>query len=325
MKILAVDDDPFILEVLTSLVELMDGFDLLTAEGVSQALEVMADHGDIECFLVDIQMPERDGISLVRDIRADKRFERAPVLMLTAMADKVYIDRAFAAGATDYINKPFDISELSDQLELEKRRVEERRQQDERLTQTASGHSVSQSSAPFSLYQPFDVHDIDNVVTLTALENYVTRLSRSALFGSSVFGVTLRRAPHLFDGLSEFDFKSLIADIAEAISDQLMSTQSLITYVGGGSFVCVLEDGACLDRERMTDALNLAIHRMDLHDSNGQPLHLRVCAGQPVRLFWRPGHQAIECLSQAHANAESEAQRMEENLDKFWTLGESAT
>ncbi|MCB5199763.1 response regulator [Loktanella sp. TSTF-M6] len=324
MKILAVDDDPFILELLVSLVGFLDGHQLVTATDATDALRVMDLNPDIECFLVDIQMPGRDGIELCRDIRRDPRFARSPVMMLTAMADKDHIDRAFAAGATDYINKPFDVAELSEQLELASWRITSREISHDRLTQTPSGHMVSETAGPLALYQPFEIHDVDGVVTLTALENYITKLSRNALYGSSVVGVTLREADRFFSALSEFDFRCLMADLSEALSDELAHFNPLLSYVGSGTFVCILEDGARLDARRFTDALNLSIHRMDLHASTGERLHLRMCVGEAVRLFWRPGQQAIECLSRAHANAEAEAQKRERDLDAFWMLERSA-
>ncbi|MBS1303885.1 response regulator [Loktanella sp. SALINAS62] len=324
MKILAVDDDPFILELLDSLVSFMDGHDLLTATDAMHASQVIAQTDDIDCFLVDIQMPGRDGIDLCREIRQNPRYARAPILMLTAMTDKDYIDRAFAAGATDYINKPFEITELTEQLELASRRIAARVGAQERLTQMPSGRYVSETDTPLSLFQPFEIHDVDGVLTLTALENYITKLSRNALYGSSVVGFTLRAADRYFAALSEFDFRSLIVDLAEALSDQLAEHSPLLTYVGNGSFVCILEDGAQLDPAQFIDALNLSIHQMDLHASTGERLHLRMCMGEAVRLFWRPGQQAIACLSQAHTNAECEAQRLERALDLFWNMDQRA-
>ena len=324
MKILAVDDDPFILELLTEVVAMFEDHELLTAASAADALRVMGATTDIDCFLVDIQMPGQDGISLCRAIRKIEVFERSPILMLTAMSEKRYIDDAFAAGATDYINKPFEIQDLRSRLNTVEKLIASRRADMDRLFVTPSGHRASERDTPIALYEPFDIHDIDGVVAPMALENYVTKLSRNALFGSSVFGVAVRQIDGHYGGLSSFDFQSMIVDVAEALSDQLASHQFLLTYVGSGCFICVVEGGARLDVRRFTDAVNLAVHRMGLSSSAGEPLVVRVAVGAIFRLFWRPGQHALDALSQAHTSAEQEADRVERELDQIWFMEQSA-
>jgi PleD family two-component response regulator len=126
-KILVVDDDPFILRLLE--IELRaSGFEVRTAsdgaEGLARALEERPD-----LVLADVMMPNLDGLELTRRLRADPRTAGVPVIMLTARAlsaDKV---EGLAAGADDYVVKPFDAPELVARIRGVIRRTREMRAQ----------------------------------------------------------------------------------------------------------------------------------------------------------------------------------------------------
>jgi CheY-like chemotaxis protein len=69
-----------------------------------------------DCFILDVQMPGMDGIELCGQIRAIEVYKDTPIIMNTAVADRDYIDAAFAAGATDYLTKPVDEVEVKARL-----------------------------------------------------------------------------------------------------------------------------------------------------------------------------------------------------------------
>ncbi len=125
--ILVVDDDPFIVRLLE--IELRaSGFEVRTAsdgaQGLARALEERPD-----LVLADVMMPNVDGLELTRRLRADPRTAGIPVIMLTARglsADKV---EGLAAGADDYIVKPFDTPELVARIRGVIRRSREMRAQ----------------------------------------------------------------------------------------------------------------------------------------------------------------------------------------------------
>jgi DNA-binding response OmpR family regulator len=65
-----------------------------------------------DLILLDVMMPEMDGIECCRRLRADQRTRDVPVLMLTALDEAADRTRGFLAGADDYLAKPFDRGEL---------------------------------------------------------------------------------------------------------------------------------------------------------------------------------------------------------------------
>ncbi|WP_108482030.1 response regulator [Oceaniglobus ichthyenteri] len=117
MKILAVDDDEYILEILSMLV-IKAGFpDIVTATSAGDALDRITSTSEpFQCILLDIQMPIMDGVEFCDLLRRLPDYGECPIIMVTAMTDKVWMDQAYGAGATDYIIKPFDYNILSARL-----------------------------------------------------------------------------------------------------------------------------------------------------------------------------------------------------------------
>ena len=107
-QILIVDDDPDIQVILSDNLEL-DGFSCLVASTGREALELLEKSGQIELIILDLSLPDVDGIKVCETIR---RFSEVPIIMLTArdtIADKVL---GLERGADDYLVKPFEYLEL---------------------------------------------------------------------------------------------------------------------------------------------------------------------------------------------------------------------
>ncbi|MBI1862834.1 response regulator transcription factor [Candidatus Microgenomates bacterium] len=106
-KILVVDDDPGILEVMAII--LGDaGYDIETARSGDIVYDTGKDSPDL--FLLDIWMSGRDGCTLCRYIKSTKQFTNVPVILVSANQNGAELARA--ARADDFIAKPFDIDLL---------------------------------------------------------------------------------------------------------------------------------------------------------------------------------------------------------------------
>jgi DNA-binding response OmpR family regulator len=70
-----------------------------------------------DLVLVDVMMPECDGLELTRRLRADEDLDRIPVILLTARADEDDAVAGLEAGADDYVTKPFSMDELRARIE----------------------------------------------------------------------------------------------------------------------------------------------------------------------------------------------------------------
>lgn len=322
MKILAVDDDPIILELLAHFMEAVGGHALTTAHCAAQALAEIDEPGaHFDCFLFDIQMPVMDGIALAKAVRQNPQHRDTPILMLTAMTEKRYIDAAFAAGATDYISKPFEVGELKARLALVADLVATRALQ--RPALPVEWHDAGEVASVL-LHEPVHIYDVDNLIENAALENYVTQLSRNALFGSTTLAFSIRKVDEFHAALSGFEFHSLISDVAEILSDTLQGHQFLMAYAGGGTFVCVTENGWRPQSGALQDAVNLALARTELFNNEGTRLEPRVSVGDVVSLVWKTGHSALEALASAHVTAEAASAAHTRGLTDFWLVEQRA-
>ena len=100
--------------------------------GVRSVLELTAYLGDslrkgdpVDLILMDIVMPEINGIEGTQLVRRQQAFADIPIIMLTSMQDKDILESAFSAGANDYVLKPFDETELRARLRTALRLKEE--------------------------------------------------------------------------------------------------------------------------------------------------------------------------------------------------------
>jgi two-component system, OmpR family, KDP operon response regulator KdpE len=106
-SVLAVDDEPHVLEALSTILE-SRGYNVRTAPNGPMALdEIAIERPDV--VLLDLAMPGIDGIEVCRRVRA---YSKVPILVLSALSEEARKVRALDAGADDYVTKPFGVEEL---------------------------------------------------------------------------------------------------------------------------------------------------------------------------------------------------------------------
>lgn len=116
-KILVVDDEVKILEVIQSFLESKD-YTVLTAENGSQALSIF-EKENIAFVILDLMLPDLTGEEICSRLR---QRSRVPILMLTAKVDEEDILKGLDIGADDYLTKPFRLKELHARMEAILRR-----------------------------------------------------------------------------------------------------------------------------------------------------------------------------------------------------------
>ncbi|HSG42544.1 MAG TPA: response regulator transcription factor [Anaerolineales bacterium] len=109
-KIMVVDDDEDFTNLYKTTLR-MKGYDI-TAVNESPAAMDMAYLVKPDVFLIDLMMPDIDGIQLCRMIREDPVFKLTPIIIVTALTDSESNEVAMGAGANGYLAKPFQIDEL---------------------------------------------------------------------------------------------------------------------------------------------------------------------------------------------------------------------
>lgn len=275
MKLLAVDDDPIFLTLLRTTLAQSGYSDLTTADSGAQALAILTTAP--ECFdalLLDIQMPGMSGIELCRNIRVLSDYRRTPVLMLTAMSEKSYVEDAFAAGATDYLTKPIDKVQIRARIGMVQKLLDERAHARKLAAATPGG-----GSGP-AFAEAFPLDDIAGAIEYVALENYLLTLGNFRCIAREAVGLHIPNAADIYEYSGPEAFCEAIKDVASCVSDCLKTRDFLLAYAGYGDFTCVTSRLQRLDPMQFQQEVNEALADMaDLYHEFGAILP-RVTVGR---------------------------------------------
>lgn len=237
MKVLVVDDDADILQILSLGLETSGDYSVETALSGPRALERIAlSDRPYDLFLLDIQMPEMTGVELCQRIRSLPDHFYTPIVMVTAMSDKEHVDDAFAAGATDYVTKPLDFTDLK----LRVKHAEHASAQVARLARTARVESqfIRYEASPrtVALSDAVPIDDVDGVLRVPSFENYLAQLGRLEFSATRLQILTVTNITRIYERCTSREFVDEVTDIAECISDALRDHAPMITYFGRGIY-----------------------------------------------------------------------------------------
>lgn len=85
---------------------------MLAADNGEQSLQLLDKKPDIDMLLMDVMMPIMDGYQAMRTLRKQARFQKLPIIALTAKAMRLDREKCMEAGANDYLTKPVDMDKL---------------------------------------------------------------------------------------------------------------------------------------------------------------------------------------------------------------------
>ncbi|MBO9410707.1 MULTISPECIES: response regulator [unclassified Ruegeria] len=266
MRVLLVDDDMDILKVLSLGLASNGSFTVETASSAIQGLEKIA-HADrpFDLFLLDIQMPKMTGVELCRRIRSLPDYRYAPIIMVTAMSDKKHVDDAFAAGATDYVNKPVDF----DDLQLRIKHALQSSARVERLDTTSQYMAKA-----VALSDAITIDDVDGVLKVHSFENYLTHLGRLKFRATKLQILTVTNIASIYERCTSQEFIDEVTDIAECISDALCDHAPMITYFGRGIFGIATHGHYVDSIVNVSDNIRRQILETGLVFRDGSPVHV---------------------------------------------------
>lgn len=257
MRILAVDDDPVILDLLTDVFCLQDGYELechSTAEsGIAALTEAKY---PFDCILLDIMLPGISGVEMCRKLRQTKAYRSTPVLMITASQQVDLMREAFIAGATDFIAKPFNSVELNTRVRnagmlndsLSKARLAEHNLDE--LTQLVKIRFDEAIS--LDVIGTSDALEIENRLLRFQPGCYAMTLIKLDIFG-------LRG---IYYSVSALIFRKCLETIARTATDLLNDKDFELAYVGEGRFVGLILGPKRIDRNALTEAFNTSLEHV---------------------------------------------------------------
>ncbi len=139
-KVLVVDDEPVLVETIAYNLE-QAGYEVMTAADGASALEV-ARRERPDLVILDIMLPEMDGLEVCRLLRRENSTATTPIMMLTAKGEEIDKVVGLEVGADDYVTKPFGRRELLARVKALLRRAEYAPHSEERPAQVTTEGSV---------------------------------------------------------------------------------------------------------------------------------------------------------------------------------------
>jgi DNA-binding response OmpR family regulator len=298
-RVLVVDDEPDVLELLMVAMTSLRRYEVVLAESAATALrEIAASRSPFDVFLLDIQMPTMGGVELLGEIRRMPRYAQTPVIMLTAMSDRDYVDAAFRHGAHDYVTKPFDYDDLLRRIDFVHGTAG---------TKPETSHEKVQPTAPI-LAEPPTSREIEAFAGIERLigrfefDNYISQLSRGRLYGSCLIGVMLCSPGARHRRRDARAGADPVILLARSISQATKTTGSLFCHLGADTFI-VLAHEAKDNGEALTEEALNKILQSEFRESR-MSNEYKVMVGEPIRTRDLASEDIAAAMREAAENAE---------------------
>lgn len=178
MKILVVDDNKATLKIANAIIENhIENTGVILSSNPDRVMPLL-EKDAVDIVILDIIMPEMDGIRLLKQIRRIDDFKDIQVLMLTSVTDKDSFRQCFEAGANDYITKPIDVVEFTARVRMAiqgRKNALKLREAQSQLLQQEKLASLGEIAAGVA-------HEINNPIgfvgsNLDTMERYIVKLS----------------------------------------------------------------------------------------------------------------------------------------------------
>ncbi|MBR9653559.1 response regulator [Thalassovita aquimarina] len=314
LRVLAVDDEPGILELLRTAFVALDNYDISVASSAPAAIKTLENADKpFDCLLIDIQMPGMNGIELLREVRTMPDYTETPVIMLTAMSDRKYVDEAFLEGATDYVGKPFELMDLRGRMHAAYRLVQERQRTQQSLQSAKLLQDELDYAQQFSFDDPLSIEGVERVLRYMEFDNYIGQLSRGRLFNSQAIAVKLQDAEYCYDLSSCSEFRQVVHDIAYGIDKAARDIDCVFSYRGSGIFLVAMHKRSGTDTFPSEKRLNEIVGTLLGQRRASRWGHVLV--GEPVSMRSLSRSGAMNALSKAEDNVNALEVSLQQDLD----------
>jgi len=257
-RILVVDDNALNLALIARALE-KAGYDVLQA-ATGEEGEQLAGERQPDLILLDVELPGKNGFEVCQALQSDGETSSIPIIFLTSHSDSTAIDRAFSLGGSDFIRKPFRLSEVKARVAVH---CALRKTQKELLNQNSQLEHMSRlvADANCELARLARIDGLTHLLNRTAWEETVTseglRFARSGL-SYSVLMLDVDHFKLYNDSLGHQAGDECLRRVAACLRDTCRATEIIGRY-GGEEFVILApgtsEHDAVIVGERLRDAV----------------------------------------------------------------------
>ena len=301
MSLLIVDDEPDMRQALRTLLETYGYTAVRTAANGRDALDLLtaASSAPVDLILTDVAMPGLSGIEFIQQIKTISHLTDIPVVVMTGRASAELLDRAFAAGAYDFVTKGVDPHELLARVRAAlnlKRELDRRRARERQLVEVTR-----------------ELERVNNQLRRLAVQDELTGVPNRRYFNwllGREWGRAARDGRPLALVLADVDhFKAFndryghlagdacLAQVAAALTRQVHRSADAVCRFGGEEFVVVLPGTDGAGAAKVAEGMRAAVAELGL-EHGGSP-HRRVTVSLGVAAAVpRSGGPAAEALVQ---------------------------
>jgi CheY-like chemotaxis protein len=180
-RVLIVDDDPWILRMVSTLLE-KRGYAISTAGDGEEGL-MRADQLRPDLIITDVMMPKLDGWGLVRALRSRPELALVPVIFLTALSGEDDRIRGFRIGADDYLPKPFRFEELDLRVANALKKAQQTREKADEVKQAPTAPAAAKK--PVGIHGTLEQLGLSSLLVMIEMERKsgILRLERPGITG----------------------------------------------------------------------------------------------------------------------------------------------
>lgn len=297
MKILAVDDDTVSLELLRECLT-EGGYDQINLEtSPLKALDALAAASPCyDCILLDIDMPEMDGISLCAEIRKSGQYKNTPILMITRYKNRASVQKAFEKGATDYITKPFEFLEVLTRVRVAERLVKERQAAIDSYMALQNMEMGRQKTAPAPEHRrsdaAIDIKDIetadDPVLSPVVFQNYLEQVTKSSTCDLNLVAIQIQRIDRIFQRTSAADFTAMMQAVGHAIANHFRPHSVFVSQAGNGVFLATMDGSVTFNPQDAEAGIARMVNSMNIPKGASSDTRLDLIVGVPLNLPTSP-------------------------------------
>jgi PleD family two-component response regulator len=267
MRILVVDDSEDGRDIAEAMLRAAGYDDVTTAASAADAYRFLAIGGkatqepsSVDLVLLDILMPEIDGIEACARIREDPRYSDIPIIMVTFLADTGSLANAFVAGATDYITKPVSRVELLARVrsalklkaELDRRKAREL--------------ELTQSMSAWKDRRPADwIEDTTGLFVSEVAEAYLTAAanflgdSDASVIALAVDGLDVYRETH-----GDVAAGRILEQVSRAVRATKSTVGAIAAAYRNGTMVLILPELGSKPALQLGEALRASVSRLGI-------------------------------------------------------------